>query len=86
MKRVALVAERNAPVRLAIDEDSVTLDAGSGDEAQASESLEARVVGDPVTGRPATRNARGVRANEAVRRPETARSAGRLEPAEPSGG
>ncbi|GAA3079428.1 DNA polymerase-3 subunit beta [Kribbella aluminosa] len=49
VKRVALVAERNAPVRLTFEEDSVTLDAGSGDEAQASESLEARVVGDPVT-------------------------------------
>jgi DNA polymerase-3 subunit beta len=49
VKRVALVAERNAPVRLTFSEDSVTLDAGSGDEAQASESIEARVVGDPVT-------------------------------------
>ena len=49
VKRVALVAERNAPVRLTFDEDTVTLDAGSGDEAQASESIEARVVGEPVT-------------------------------------
>jgi DNA polymerase-3 subunit beta len=49
VKRVALVAERNAPVRLTFEEDSVTLDAGSGDEAQASESIEARVVGEPVT-------------------------------------
>ena len=49
VKRVALVAERNAPVRLTFSEDSVTLDAGSGDEAQASESIEARVVGEPVT-------------------------------------
>jgi DNA polymerase-3 subunit beta len=49
VKRVALVAERNAPVRLTFAEDSVTLDAGSGDEAQASESIEARVAGDPVT-------------------------------------
>ena len=45
VKRVALVAERNAPVRLTFTEDGVTLDAGSGDEAQASESLEAKVTG-----------------------------------------
>lgn len=49
VKRVALVAERNAPVRLTFDADTVTLDAGSGDEAQASESIEARVTGEPVT-------------------------------------
>jgi DNA polymerase-3 subunit beta len=49
VKRVALVAERNAPVRLTFSEDTVTLDAGSGDEAQASESIEARMAGEPVT-------------------------------------
>jgi DNA polymerase-3 subunit beta len=49
VKRVALVAERNAPVRLTFSEDTVTLDAGSGDEAQASESLEAKVTGEDVT-------------------------------------
>lgn len=49
VKRVALVAERNAPVRLTFTEDGVTLDAGSGDEAQASESLEAKVTGADVT-------------------------------------
>src|SRR6266508_1737279 len=49
VKRVALVAERNAPVRLTFSEDTVTLDAGSGDEAQASESLEAKGTGDDVT-------------------------------------
>lgn len=49
VKRVALVAERNAPVRLTFTEDGVTLDAGSGDEAQASESLEAKVDGSDVT-------------------------------------
>ncbi len=49
VKRVALVAERNAPVRLTFTEDGVTLDAGSGDEAQASESLEAKVTGSDVT-------------------------------------
>jgi DNA polymerase III subunit beta len=49
VRRVALVAERNTPIRLSFSDGSVTLEAGSGDEAQASESLEARVVGEPVT-------------------------------------
>jgi DNA polymerase-3 subunit beta len=35
-------------VRLSFSEGSVTLEAGSGDEAQASESLEATIDGDDV--------------------------------------
>jgi DNA polymerase-3 subunit beta len=42
------VAERNTPVRLSFTEGMVTLEAGSGDEAQASESLEASVDGDDI--------------------------------------
>ncbi|GAA1597041.1 DNA polymerase III subunit beta [Kribbella sancticallisti] len=49
VKRVALVAERNAPVRLTLAEGSLTLDAGNGEEAQASESIEAQLTGEPVT-------------------------------------
>jgi DNA polymerase III subunit beta len=49
VKRVALVAERNTPVRLSFSEGQVTLEAGSGDEAQASESLEAKVDGDDIS-------------------------------------
>ncbi len=49
VKRVALVAERNAPVRMTIAEGTVTLDAGNGEEAQASESIEAQLTGEPVT-------------------------------------
>jgi DNA polymerase-3 subunit beta len=49
IKRVALVAERNAPVRLTFTDNSVALDAGNGEEAQASESIEAHLTGDPVT-------------------------------------
>jgi DNA polymerase III sliding clamp (beta) subunit (PCNA family) len=44
-----VLAERNTPVRLRFSESTLTLDAGSGDEAQASESLEARIAGEPVT-------------------------------------
>ncbi|HET7328621.1 MAG TPA: DNA polymerase III subunit beta [Nocardioidaceae bacterium] len=48
VKRVALVAERNTPVRLSFTEGQVSLEAGSGDEAQASESLEASVTGADI--------------------------------------
>ena len=41
VKRVALVAERNTPVRLTFSEGVLILEAGSGDDAQASESIEA---------------------------------------------
>jgi DNA polymerase-3 subunit beta len=49
VKRVSLVAERNTAVQLAFTEGLLTLDAGSGDEAQASESIEASVEGDDIT-------------------------------------
>jgi DNA polymerase III subunit beta len=51
LKRVSLVAERNTAVQLAFKDGVLTLDAGSGDEAQASESVEAHIDGeDLVTG------------------------------------
>ena len=40
VKRVALVAARNAPVRLSFSADGVVLEAGGADDAQASEQLE----------------------------------------------
>jgi DNA polymerase-3 subunit beta len=49
VKRVALVAERNTPVRLSFSDGMLTLEAGTGDEAQASESLEATLDGEPIT-------------------------------------
>jgi DNA polymerase III subunit beta len=49
LKRVALVAERNTAVQLAFSDGTLTLDAGSGDEAQASESIEATIQGDDIT-------------------------------------
>ncbi|MGL5827916.1 MAG: DNA polymerase III subunit beta [Nocardioides sp.] len=49
VKRVALVAERNTAVQLAFADGVLTLDAGSGDEAQASESIEATITGEPIT-------------------------------------
>jgi DNA polymerase-3 subunit beta len=49
VKRVALVAERNTAVQLAFSDGVLTLDAGSGDEAQASESIEASIEGEDIT-------------------------------------
>lgn len=48
VKRVALVAERNTPVRLTFEDDQVVLEAGSGEDAQASEALSGSVEGPAV--------------------------------------
>lgn len=45
VKRVALVAERNTPVRLRFTDGQVAIEAGSGDEAQASEAVESTLTG-----------------------------------------
>ena len=47
-KRVALVAERNTSLRMLIGDGSITLEAATGDQAQASEAIEATV--EPVGG------------------------------------
>ncbi|MCC9205707.1 DNA polymerase III subunit beta [Arthrobacter sp. zg-Y769] len=49
VRRVSLVAERNTPVRLAFTDGQLSLDAGTGEDAQASEALEAALVGDDIT-------------------------------------
>jgi DNA polymerase III subunit beta len=49
VKRVALVAERNTPVRLTFSGGELQLDAGTGDEAQASEALACSLEGEPLT-------------------------------------
>jgi DNA polymerase-3 subunit beta len=49
VRRVALVAERNTPVRLAFTTGELVLEAGSGDEASASEGLEATLEGSDIT-------------------------------------
>lgn len=48
VKRVSLVAERNTPVKLNFTDGEVSLRAGSGDEAQASESVECKIDGEPI--------------------------------------
>ena len=49
VKRVALVAPRNTPIRLSFSGDGLVLEAGGADEAQASESLPASLSGEPLT-------------------------------------
>jgi DNA polymerase-3 subunit beta len=51
VKRVSLVADRNTAVQLSFRDGALILDAGSGDDAQASESVAAQIEGDDlVTG------------------------------------
>lgn len=49
VKRVALVAERNTPVRLSFEQGVLTLEAGSSDDAQAVERVDARLEGADVS-------------------------------------
>jgi DNA polymerase-3 subunit beta len=49
VKRVALVAERNTPIRLAFSAGEVVLEAGAGDEAQASEAMPADLTGAEIS-------------------------------------
>ena len=53
VKRVALVAERNTSLRMLIAEDHITLEAATGDQAQAVEAVEATVLGHPRGAPPA---------------------------------
>ncbi|MDO5083387.1 DNA polymerase III subunit beta [Arachnia propionica] len=43
VKRVSLVAERNTPLRMIIESDHIALEAATGDQAHASEAIEAQV-------------------------------------------
>lgn len=45
VKRVALVADRNTPVRLRFTQGQVAIDAGAGDDAQAFEEVECELTG-----------------------------------------
>ncbi|MBC7310570.1 MAG: DNA polymerase III subunit beta [Actinomycetales bacterium] len=48
VKRVALVAERNTPVRLRFADGQVTIEAGTGEDAQASEAVGADITGPDI--------------------------------------
>jgi DNA polymerase-3 subunit beta len=49
VKRVALVAERNTPVRLRFGAGELTLEAGGTDDARASESMDVQYSGEEMT-------------------------------------
>ncbi len=57
VKRVALVAERNTPLRMVIGTDQIELEAATGDQAQGSEAVPAQV--DNLTGGEPTLTAAG---------------------------
>lgn len=48
VKRVSLVAERNTPIRLKFTDGQVTIEAGTGDDAQASEAVESTLTGPEI--------------------------------------
>lgn len=49
LRRVSLVAERNAPIRMEFTADEVKLSAGTADESQASETITSDLDGEPIT-------------------------------------
>lgn len=49
VRRVAVVAERNTPVRLSFTAGQLSLDAGTGEDAQAEEAIEAQIDGEEIT-------------------------------------
>ena len=49
IRRVSLVAERNAPIRMSFEGKELTLSAGSSDESQAQETLPIDMDGEPIT-------------------------------------
>jgi DNA polymerase-3 subunit beta len=49
VKRVALVTDRNAPVRMEFAEGGVALTAGGDDEGRAEEQVEVSYEGEPIT-------------------------------------
>lgn len=49
VRRVALVLDRSAPLRFTFSDSSVTMDAAGGDQASASESVDAHLQGEDVT-------------------------------------
>lgn len=49
IKRVSLVAERNAPIRIEFSAQELKLSAGSADESRAEESIDVDLDGDEIT-------------------------------------
>jgi DNA polymerase-3 subunit beta len=49
VKRAAITAEKNTPVRLAVTGGEIRLESGTGDEAGYAETIPARLDGDPAS-------------------------------------
>jgi len=49
VKRLAVVAARETPVRLAITDGQIELAAGSGEEADGTDTISCELDGDPLT-------------------------------------
>lgn len=49
VRRVSLVLDRSAPLRFTFSTDSVSMDASGTEQARASESVDAHLIGDDVT-------------------------------------
>ena len=48
VRRVSLVADRSTPIHMAFTDGNLALDAGQGDDAQASEQLVAHLEGEDI--------------------------------------
>jgi DNA polymerase-3 subunit beta len=46
-RRVALVGDRNSPIRLSFDEDGLVVEAGGAEDAKASEAMDCALEGEP---------------------------------------
>jgi DNA polymerase-3 subunit beta len=49
VRRVSLVVERHTPVQLSLTDGAITLEAGQGEDAQASEAVDATLVGEELS-------------------------------------
>ena len=49
VRRVALVTDKTVPLRLDFNNNSLSLEAGAGEEAQATEAIEILLTGEPIS-------------------------------------
>ena len=49
VRRVSLVADRSTPIHMSFTQGNLELDAGQGDDAQATEQLVAHLEGDDIS-------------------------------------
>ncbi len=49
VRRVALVTDKTVPLRLDFNNNTLSLEAGAGEEAQATEAIEILLTGEPIS-------------------------------------